>query len=69
MKVLSISELLCLTLTEIKEIERSILIQLTTQPEGSIERVDSIATLQNIRMVLARPEFRGVRHGTEPPAP
>ncbi len=54
MKVLSISELLCLTRFELIELKRSLLRQLVLVPEGSSERRDTLATLANIRIVLAR---------------
>jgi len=69
MRVLTISELMCLTRIELTEIARSIEIQLPEQTEGSIERQESLATLENIRVVLARPEFRAARGGVNTPAP
>ena len=69
MKVLTISELLCLTKIELTELHRSVTIQLAELPEGSSEWRDSFATLENIRTVLARPEFAPRRGGFNPPAP
>jgi hypothetical protein len=59
MKVLTINELLCLTRIELTELHASLSIQLAELPEGSSEETDTLVSLQNIRAVLARPEFQG----------
>jgi hypothetical protein len=69
MRVLTVSELLCLTRIEITQIARWIEVNLPSQPEGSIERLESLATLENIRIVLARPEFTRRGRGLKAPAP
>jgi hypothetical protein len=69
MKVLTIDELLCLTKIELTELYASLSIQLTELPEGSSERNDTLATLENISFVLARPEFAPRRGRNNPPAP
>jgi len=69
MKVLTITELLCLTLIELTELHASLSIQLAELPEGSSEEADTLATLQNIRAVLARPEFLPRRGGHNPLSP
>ena len=69
MKVLTITELLCLTLIELTELHASLSIQLAELPEGSSGQADTLATLQNIRTVLARPEFLPRRGGLYPPSP
>jgi hypothetical protein len=69
MKVLTINELLCLTRIELTELFDALSDQLAELPEGSSERIDTLATLENIRVVLARLEFRRRRGGSQPPAP
>jgi hypothetical protein len=69
MKILTITELLCLTRVELIELHLSLSNQLAELPEGSTERHDSLATLANIRSVLARPEFGPRRGGSRPPTP
>ena len=69
MKVLSITELLCLTQVELTELHASLSIQLAQLPEGSSEQADTLAALQNIRTVLARPEFLPHRGGHNPLSP
>jgi hypothetical protein len=69
MKVLTIDELLCLTRIELTELHASLSIQLAELPEGSSERNDTLATLENVRIVLARPEFTPRRGRCNPPAP
>ena len=68
MKVLTITELLYLTRIELTELHASLSIQLAQLPEGSSEQADTLATLQNVRAVLARPEFAPRRGGLNPPA-
>ena len=68
MKVLSITELLCLTRIELTELHASLSIQLAQLPEGSSEQADTLATLRNVRAVLARPEFLPRRGGLYPPS-
>jgi predicted PilT family ATPase len=68
MRVLTISQLLCLTRIEITEIAKAIVRQLPALPEGSIEKQESLATLENIRIVLARPEFTRRGRGLQTPA-
>lgn len=65
MKILAISELLCLTKVELLDLRRSLLDQLAQLPEGSAERHDTITTLTNVRAVLARPDF-AFRRGARP---
>ena len=69
MRVLTISELLCMTRIEITEIAKAIVRQLPDQPEGSTERQESLATLENVCIVLARPEFRRDGRGIQSPTP
>ena len=69
MKVLSIAELLSLTRIELTELHASLSIQLAQLPEGSSEQADTLATLQNIRALLARPEFLPRRGGHNPLSP
>jgi hypothetical protein len=52
MKILSISELLCLTRFELIEMSRALSRQLTGLAEGSAERHATLATLANIRAAL-----------------
>jgi len=53
MKYLTINELLCLTRIELTELFEALSNQLAELPEGSSERIDTLATLENIRVVLA----------------
>ena len=69
MKVLSITELLYLTRIELTELHASLSIQLAQLPEGSSEQADTLATLRNVRAVLARPEFLPHRGGHNPLSP
>lgn len=55
MRVMSISQLLCLTKAEILEMRRMLLAQLLWLPDTSIERLEAFETLTNIEIVLARP--------------
>ena len=63
MKVLTISELLCLTKMELLELSRSLTNQLHELTEGSSEHQDTLATLDNVRAVLARPDRAEPRPG------
>ncbi len=54
MKILSISELLCLTRMELIELRYALERQITGLPADSSEYRDSAYTLDNVRSVLAR---------------
>ena len=69
MKALTTNELLCLTRVELAELHASLSNQLAELPEGSTERNDTLATMQNVRAVLARPEFLPRRGGHNPLSP
>ena len=69
MKALTTNELLCLTRIELTELHASLSNQLAELPEGSTERNDTLATMQNVRAVLARPEFLPRRGGHNPLSP
>jgi len=62
MMIMSICELLCLTKAEILEIRRTLRLQLDELPSDCVERVEATATLANIEMVLARPEFLSAKN-------
>jgi len=64
MKVLSIAELLCLTRGELLELRRYLELQLKELPQDSSEFRDSLATLFNVRQVLALRKLR-----LRPPSP
>jgi len=54
MRVLTITELMRLTRTELCALAARITNQLPDFPEGSVERANALLTLGNIRLVLAR---------------
>jgi hypothetical protein len=58
MRVISQSELLRLTRTELMVLLRKIACDLPTLAEGSVELRHAHANLVNIRRALARPDFR-----------
>lgn len=57
MKIMTVSDLLNLTLAEILEIRRVLRDQAANLPRGSAEHYEAVETLANIEIVLARPEF------------
>ncbi len=69
MKILTIAELLCLTRFELEEMERHLGRQARELRAGSDELRDTLKTLENIRMVLARPGVGRGRRGGGTPAP
>ncbi len=68
MNAMTISQLLHLTKTEILELRRHLQEQLPHLAEGSPERHATSETLDNIEIVLRRPEFRHGRNGAAEPA-
>jgi hypothetical protein len=54
MRVLTITELMRLTRTELCALAARITHELPDFPEGSTERANALTTLRNIRWVLAR---------------
>ena len=69
MKVLTISELLNLTKIELLELAGSLATQLQELPAGSSEHQDTLKSLENVRAVLARPEFSRRSNARAAPAP
>ena len=69
MKVLTITELLCLTKIELLELSGSLAKQLHELPAGSSEYQDTLKSLENVRTVLARPEFSRRANAITAPAP
>lgn len=57
MRVLTITELMRLTRTELCALLTRITNQLPDFPEGSAERDNALTTLRNIRFVLARRDY------------
>jgi hypothetical protein len=57
MRAYSLTELMNLTRNELFALHRQIADALALLPEGSPERDTALATLRNIRRVLARREF------------
>ena len=57
MRVLTILELMRLSKIELCDLAARITNALADLPEGSAERASAIATLRNIRFVLARRDF------------
>ena len=57
MRAYTLTELMSLTRAELFALHRKITDALALLPEGSPERVTTLATLRNIRRVLARSEF------------
>ena len=57
MRAYSLNELMILTRTELFALHRKITDALALLPDGSPERLTTLATLRNIRRVLARREF------------
>lgn len=57
MRVLTINELLRLTRIELCDLAQRITNELPTLPEDSPERANALASLRNIRHVLARRDF------------
>ena len=55
MRTYSLTELMNLTRAELFGLHRQIVDALALLPDGSPERLAALATLQNIRRVLARP--------------
>ena len=53
----SLTELMNLTRGELFALHRQVIDALALLPEGSPERLTALATLRNIRRVLARSEF------------
>ena len=62
MKVLTISELLCLTKIELLELSSLITDQLPELPYGSVERDDSLATCESARESDPRTGVIGVEN-------
>ncbi|RVI34249.1 hypothetical protein CN207_01160 [Sinorhizobium meliloti] len=58
MRVISQTELMQLTRTELQVLLRKIVCELPNLASGSSELRDAHATLQNIRRALARPDFK-----------
>jgi hypothetical protein len=54
MRVLTITELMRLTRTELCALLTRITNELPAFPEGSVERANALTTLRNIRFVLVR---------------
>jgi hypothetical protein len=57
MRTYSLTELMSLTRAELFALHRQVIDALALLPEGSLERLTALATLRNIRRVLARREF------------
>jgi hypothetical protein len=57
MRTYSLTELMNLSRAELFALHRSIVDALALLPEGSPERLAALATLRNIRRVMARGEF------------
>ena len=57
MRAYSLTELMNLTRNELFALHRQIADALALLPEGSPERLTALATLRDIRRVLARSEF------------
>ena len=57
MQVLTLTELMRLTRTELCSLAAQIANALTQFPEGSPDRANALMTLRNIRWVLARRDF------------
>jgi hypothetical protein len=57
MRAYTLTELMSLTRNELFALHRRIVDALALLPEGSPERLTALATLRNIRRVLARSEF------------
>jgi hypothetical protein len=69
MTILTINELLRLTKGELLELHSFFTNQLAELPEGSAERHDTLATLANVRAILARPEITPRRGVIKAPTP
>jgi hypothetical protein len=61
MSAMTINQLLQMTKTEILHTRRHLRAQLPLLADGSRERNDILQTLENIEVVLARPELRRAR--------
>ena len=61
MRAYSLTELMNLTRNELFALHRQIADALALLPEGSPERLTALATLRDIRRILARSEFTVVR--------
>jgi hypothetical protein len=57
MRVLTVDELWRLTRIELSDLARRIANELSTFPDGSLERANALTSLRNIRYVLARRDF------------
>jgi hypothetical protein len=57
MRVLTLTELMRLTRTELCGLFTQIMSELATLPEGSPERDNALTNLRNIRCALARRDF------------
>jgi hypothetical protein len=57
MRAYTMNELMSLTGTELLALHRRITDALTLLPEGSPERLTALATLQDIRRILVRPNL------------
>ncbi len=69
MKIITINQLLSLTLREILDIRRELERQLVFLRAGSVEHREAIETLANIEIVLALPQFRLAITGLGSPSP
>ena len=58
MRILTLAELMRLTRIELCALAAQITSALANFPEGSTERLNAQINLRNIRIALARPEFR-----------
>ncbi len=67
MKILTITELLHLSRTQLLGLLQAVQRELAALPEGSADHAAALANLDTIRAALARPKFRIRRPG--PPAP
>jgi hypothetical protein len=57
MRVLTLTDLMRLTRTELCALAAQITNELPEFPEGSVERANALITLGNVRRILARRDF------------